>query len=237
MVGAESQNQSHRLIARANMLLPGLYAWVSTVAYPAAQRSAPLSARVTAMAALVALVTGPVVVFERPRLGRALGVLLFVALSVVTWLLLGPLLDVQHLEPVRASLGAVGWALFAFGWGAVRRAGSIPEEDPHVIRGDPLPARGQLPWTTQLVYLIGLAGAVAVLFLAWQVVRPAQALLAHAVAVVAAIALVGAAARVAVERGRSPSLAAPRARFNAAARPLATALLLLGLGFIWLMLR
>jgi hypothetical protein len=237
MVGAESQIPSHKLVARANMLLPGLYAWVTTVAFPAAQRSAPASARVTAMAALIALVAGPVVVFERPRLGRALGVLLFVALSVTTWLLLGSVIGVQHLEPVRASLGALGWALFAFGWGAVRRAGSIPEEDPHVIRGEPLPARGQLPWSALWVYSIGLVGAVVVLLLAWQVARPAQALLAHAVAVVAAIALVGVAARVAVERGRARTFPAPQPRLNAAARPLATALLLMALGFVWLMLR
>jgi hypothetical protein len=223
MVGAESQIPSHKLVARANMLLPGLYAWVTTVAFPAAQRSAPASARVTAMAALIALVAGPVVVF--------------VALSVTTWLLLGSVIGVQHLEPVRASLGALGWALFAFGWGAVRRAGSIPEEDPHVIRGEPLPARGQLPWSALWVYSIGLVGAVVVLLLAWQVARPAQALLAHAVAVVAAIALVGVAARVAVERGRARTFPAPQPRLNAAARPLATALLLMALGFVWLMLR
>lgn len=237
MVGAESQSPGHRLVARANMLLPGLYAWVTTVAFPAAQRSAPSVARVTAMAALVALVAGPVVVFERPRLGRVLGVFLFVASSVATWLLLGSGVGVQHLEPLRASLGAVGWALFAFGWGSVRRAGSIPEEDPHVIRGEPLPARGRLPWSAQLVYSIGLVGAVVVLLLAWRVARPAQALLAQAAAVAAAIALVGAAARVAVERGRERSFPAPQPRLNAAARPLAMALLLLGLGFVWLLLR
>lgn len=237
MVGAEPQSHNHKLAARANMLLPGAYAWLITVASPAAYRGAPLAARVTAMAALVALVAGPVVVFERPRLGRALGVLAFVGLSVATWVLLGPLVGVEHLEPVRACLGAVGWALFAFGWGAVRRVGSVPEEDPHVIRGEPLRARGQLPWGTFVVYAIGLVGAVTVLVLAWQVVRPAEALLAHAVALVAAIALVGAAARVAVERGRSRSAAVPRSRLNAAARPLAMTLLLLGLGFVWLMLR
>lgn len=225
------------MVARANMLLPGLYAWVTTVAYPAAQQSAPSVARVSAMGALVALVAGPIVVFERPRLGRALGVLLFVALSVTTWVLLGSGVAVQHLEVVRASLGAVGWALFAFGWGAVRRAGTIPEDDPHVIRGEPLPARGQLPRSALLVYSIGLLGALAVLLLAWRVVRPAEALLSQAVAVVAAIALVGAAARVAVERGRSRPLGAPASRLNAAARPLATAVVLLGLGFVWLVLR
>lgn len=237
MVGAESQRQSGKFVARANMLLPGVYAWLITVASPAVHRGAPLAARVTAMAALVALVAGPLVVFEHPRAARGVGVLAFVGLSVTTWLLLGPLVSVEHLEPVRACLGAVGWALFAFGWGAVRHAGSIPEEDPHVIRGDPLSARGQLPWSTFFVYSIGLLGAVIALVLAWQVVRPAQALLAHSVALVAAIALVGCAARVAVERGRSRSSLAPRSRLNASARPLAMALLLLGLGFVWLMLR
>ncbi len=237
MVGAEPQSHSYKLAARANMLLPGVYAWLITVASPAAHRGAPLAARVTAMAALVALVAGPLIVFERPRLARGLGVLAFVGLSVTTWVLLGPLIGVEHLEPLRACLGLVGWALFAFGWGAVRRIGSIPEDDPHVIRGDPLPARGQLPWSTFFVYSIGLVGAVVVLVLAWQVVRPAQALLAHAAALVAAIALAGTAARVALERGRSRSAAVPRSRLNAAARPLAMALLLLGLGFVWLTLR
>ena len=46
MPGLDAQSRSQKLVARANMLLPGLYAWVVTVAFPAATHDAPAAARV-----------------------------------------------------------------------------------------------------------------------------------------------------------------------------------------------
>lgn len=219
------------------MLLPGLYAWVSTVAAPVAARGASPWARVTALAALIALVTGPLLALERPRLGRAIGVHVFVALSLATWLLADALVAVQQLEPVRASLGAVSWALFAFGWGTARTVGDVPEEDPHALPGPPLVPRNQLPKGTLVVFAVSLLGALFPLLSAWRVLRPGHALLAQAVAVACAIALVTAGARIALARAGWQPVTPPRARLAAASRPLALVTLLLAAGTLWALLR
>lgn len=225
-----------RLVMLANMLLPGMYAWLTTVAYPATYRGAPVPARVTALAALVALVAGPIIALERPRPGRAVGVIAFVGLCVATWLQLGRFISVQRIEPVRAGLGAVGWALFAFGWGALRRMDSIPEEDPHAILGEPLPPRGTLPRGAIAILVVGLLSSLAPLYSAWSVVRPQHALLAQAAALACALGLIGASATIAVERGTWKPVLPPRRRLNAAARPLAMAALLAGAGVVWKLL-
>jgi hypothetical protein len=219
------------------MLLPGLYAWLSTVAAPVSVRGAPIAARVTAAIALIAMIAGPVLALRYARLGQAVGVYLFVGLSLATWLIADTLIGVQALEPVRAGLGAVGWALFALGWGTVRTVGDVPEEDPHAIVGAPLPARGRLPRATLAVFSIGLAGAAVPLLLAWRVIRPGHALLAHAVAVTCAVAIVTSAAKIALARGSWQAQNPPRVRLLAASRPLAVLTVLLAAGMVWAVLR
>jgi hypothetical protein len=226
-----------RLSGSTNMLLPGAYAWLTTVALPAAQRGVSGGARVAAFAALLALLSGPLVALSRPRLGRAIGVLLFVALCTLSWALLGPAIGIERLEPVRALLGTVGWILFALGWGSVRETGSVPEEDPNALPGPPLPVRKRLPRGSMAILAIGMAGSLPALYFAWRVTRPDHALLGHAVAVIAAIALVASGARIAVDRAGYRPPSSPAERVNAAARPLGALALLLGLGFVWLLLR
>jgi hypothetical protein len=219
------------------MLLPGLYAWLSTVAAPVAVRGSPTLARVCAALALIALVVGPLLALERARLGRAVGVYVFVGLSLATWLTADTLIGVERLEPIRAGFGAVGWALFALGWGTVRTVGHVPEQDPHAIAGAPLPTRGQLPRATLIVFSIGLIGAAFPLLLAWRVVRPGHALLAHAAAIACAVAVVTSAAKLALARGSWQPLSPPRLRLLAASRPLALVTLLLAAGMVWAVLR
>jgi hypothetical protein len=219
------------------MLLPGLYAWVATVAALASQRGTPMLSRLTALTALVALVAGPLVALDRPRLGRVLGVHTFVALCIATWALLGPGVSVTRLDPTRAFLGALGWGLFAFGWGTLRNVGSVPEEDPHAILGPPLPQRGRLPRGAAALLAVSVVSAVVVLLLAWTIDRPSHALFGHAAAVLAAIALVSAGARIAVSRSEPRVPTSPRQRLDAAARPLAAVALALSLGLLWLILR
>jgi len=214
-----------------------LLAWVSTVGSPCAERGVGWLARVTGALALVAMVGGPVVYGRYPRIGRIVGVVVTVALSLITWLLLGPTIGVQHLEPVRASIGAMAWLLFAFGWGAVRAPGHVPEEDPRAIPGPPLPARNRLPKGAIVIFSIGVAGAAIPMFAAWRVIRPSHALLAHAAAIVCAIALVTSAAKIAVDRQgfRPPSSAG--ARLGAAVRPLTLLAVVLIFRFIWMLLQ
>src|SRR5260221_839676 len=102
------------LVRRANVLLPGLYAWAATALYPAQVRGAPNVSRLAAFAALVSLVSGVAVGPRRPSLGRALGLYGFVALCALTLLSLGQLVAIDRLEPTNAALGGLGSGIFAF---------------------------------------------------------------------------------------------------------------------------
>ncbi|MCA9633353.1 MAG: hypothetical protein KC766_37135 [Myxococcales bacterium] len=235
-VRLEPEGRTRRLpSAVIRVLVPGLYAWLVTVALPSAQREASALPKLSAFLALVCLIAGPIGALYRERPGRAVGVYGFVGFAVITWLLLGDLLTGAKLDPLRAALGSVGWALFAFGWGSVREVGAIPEQDPHAITGTPLTARSMLPNGAGVVMGLGLAGALVPIFLAWRVDRPLHALLGHAVAVVAAIALVTSAALIGVSRGNTRQQT-PRTRLELASRPLGLAVALLSLGFMAAML-
>lgn len=217
------------------VLIPGVYAWFVTVALPAGHRDASLWPRVFSVLAVLCLVGGPWLAVRRERLGRAVGVFGFVGFSLFTWLVLGDLLSVGRLDPVRAALGSMGWALYAFGWGSVREVGAIPEKDPRVLSGAALAARTTLPPGAALVLGIGLLGALVPIFLAWRVERPLHGLFAHAVAIVAAIALVTSAAAIGVSRG-SRALHPARRRLQMAGSSIGLAVMLLSLGFMATML-
>ncbi|MCB9585828.1 MAG: hypothetical protein H6718_10530 [Polyangiaceae bacterium] len=235
-VRLEAEGASQRLpTAVIRVLVPGIYAWIVTVALPSAQRDASALPKISAFFALVCLIGGPIVALYRERVGRAMGVYGFVGFAVITWLVLGDLLSGAKLDPVRAALGSVGWALFAFGWGSVREVGAIPEQDPHALTGAPLTARSTLPKGAGIVMGLGLAGAVVPIFLAWRIDRPLHALLGHAVAVVVAVALVTSAALVGVSRGNTRQHS-PRTRLELASRSLGLAVALLSLGFMAAML-
>jgi hypothetical protein len=236
-MSAAADPQAQSVVVRTNMLLPGLLAWVATLASPSWERGVGALPRTTAVLALAAMVAGPLLTGRHPRLGRVLGIHATMALSVVTWLLLGSVVTVLHLEPVRSAIGAVAWVLFAFGWGAVRTREHVPEDDPRVLPGAPLPSRDVLPMSAVVVLSIGVLGAAVPMFAAWRVTRPSHALLAHAVATICAIALVTSAARVAVDRKSYRPLTPPSARFSAAARPLSALAVAVALGFIWMLLR
>lgn len=219
------------------MLLPGVYVWVSTVAQPAFARGTHPSGRVTAVLAALALVGGVVASRRGSHAGRLLGSVGFVALALVTWLLVAPALSPARLEPVRAALGSVGWALFALGWGVVRDSEHVPEDDPRSVVGAPLPARGALPvasaWVLGAAILLGALPAL----LAWQVARPSAALLAHAGALLACMALITSGARIAVERGRRAELPPPGIRLARGAASLGVLALVLALATVWMILR
>lgn len=236
MVAGQSELSAVDWVVRTNMLLPGLYAWASTVAMPAFSRGSGTTARVAAVLAVLFMLAGPFVALARPRVGRVLGIHAFVVCCLASWLFGGPAIAIERLEVIRAALGALGWMLFAFGWGVTRTLGRVPEDDPRVLSGAPLPARGRLPPGAYPVFAVGVVGALAPAAVAWRVAREDHALFAHAVAVVCAIGLLAASSRIAVERGKWEA-PRPSSRFNAAAGPLMLLGVLLAVGFLWMVLR
>lgn len=235
VVAAKEQDLAAGAAVRANLLVSGAYAWLTTVAAPTVGRGG-LAAHVSAVAALLSLVGGLLLAPRMPRLGRLITMAGFVGCSTLTWVLLGEALDVERLEPIRAASGALGWMLFAFGWGAVRNVRSVPENDPRVIAGQPMSPRKALPLITQLIFGIALIGAFVPWLLAWRVTRPEHALLAHAVGLLCAIGMVSAGAQASVRRSR-PAAALPRAaaRLSAASGAFAGLVAVAVLGIVvWL---
>ena len=226
------------LAAPANILVPGLYAWATTVAAPAFSDRGSLASRLAAGAAAGALLVGPLLVQHHPRAGRAVGILVFGALCVASWALGGRALGVTEVDPIRAALGALGWALFAFGWGAVRLPMPVSDQDVESSAdGRPLLPRGALPPAARLIFAVSLIGGVAPMLVAWRVARPEQGLLGHAVATLCAIAMVTAGAHIALERPARRVFLGPRNRVVRAARPLVLVMLLVAVGVLWRFLR
>jgi hypothetical protein len=222
---------------RANTVLPGLYAWLTTVALPSLGHGAPSSARLTALLALLALLAAPVFVSARPLLGRTLGIFGFIGASLLTWLLLGAGLVRNSGDPLLPALGGVGFTLYALGWGSTRRRGAVPEDAPNVIPGPPLQPRARPHPIAPFAFGLILVSAMLPLFLAFRVVEAERGLFAHAVAILAAILTITVGSRVATSLGQRRALPASAERLNAAAVPLALSALLFGLGFLWLVVR
>lgn len=222
---------------RAHTLLPGLYAWVTTVLLPSLDHGAPRAARVTTLLAFLALLAAPLLVSARPVLGRALGIFGFIGCSLLTWLLLGARLVQNPGDPLLSALGAVAFTLYALGWGSQRRRGVVPEDAPNVIPGAPLLPRSRPHPLAPLVFALVIASALLPMFLAFRVAEAERGLFAHAAAVLAAILTITVGARVATALGQRRPLPASADRLNAAAVPLALSALLFGLGFLWLVVR
>lgn len=173
-----------------------------------------------------------------PRVGRGVTMAGFLGLSVLTWVLLGSALDVALLEPVRAASGALGWMLFAFSWGSVRNVSSVPENDPRVIKSEPLHPRRSLPLSTSVVFGVSIVGGLVPWLLAWRVVGSERALLAHSAGLLCAIAVVVAAAHIAVRRGKPRLATRPNQRLGAASNALAGLVIVAALGIVlWLVRR
>ena len=232
-----ASSSARHLATQANILLPGLYAWVATIVVPAFSRESSGVARLTAVLAFALLVTGPFLAGVHPRVGRGVGVLGFVGLALITWALCPLAIAIDRVDPVEAALGGLGWMLFAFGWGAVRDAGSVPEDDPHAVVGTPLKPRGALPTGALLVFVASLLGAGAPLAMAWRVARPQHALLAHAVAALCAVAMVTVGIEVAVARTEKRVERASVQRLRSAVRPLTALALVVAVGALWWLLR
>jgi hypothetical protein len=222
---------------RASTVLPGLYAWLTTVLLPSLNHGAPSSARVAALFALLALLAAPVFVSERPLLGRALGIFGFIGGSLLTWLLLGAGLVTNPGDPLLSALGAVAFTLYALGWGSLRRRGLVPEDAPNAILGPPLQPRARPHPLAPFVFGLILVSALLPVFLAFRVVEAERGLFAHAVAILAAILTITVGARVATGLGQRRVLPVSAERLNAAAVPLALMALVFGLGFLWLVVR
>jgi hypothetical protein len=108
----------------------------------------------------------------------------------------------------------------------------IPESDPHVLPGELLLPRRELPGVTFGVFSLALCGAFAVWLSGWRVEGRERSLLAHALSLGLAIGVLSVGADAAIALSRAPS--ARRTLFASVWRTLLVLLLLLGLGTYYL---
>ncbi|HLM74628.1 MAG TPA: hypothetical protein VK459_18100 [Polyangiaceae bacterium] len=198
-------------------LLAAIVAWAITLAPAAISRSSPRSALLFAVAAVLAGVTGPLLLPVHPRLGRHVGISLFLGLATLTWLLTSPTLQPARLDPMRASIGAVAWGVFALSWNERWKSKMLPEID---AQAPALQARSTLPRLAVPIAGIGILAGLGYLSIAWRVREVDRALFAHALALGCAVAVITSAATVAVARGRASSSSSSRRLTAQALRPL-----------------
>jgi hypothetical protein len=248
------------IVARTtDLLLPGLFAWAVTVAWPILARPSVPLARTLALLSVSALVLGAVLSIRWPAPARVLGVWAFLALCTGVWASARFQAGAPMLDPVQGIAGSLGWAFFALGWandGGAPRARTVTTNDdagsPSALAGPPAPGGGTLLPRSRLwrgaAWLVAFAIAAAAVLLALALWVPgrARALFAHAAAVSGAVALVGAAAEIAVRplpasqpgearRGNGAPLGEWRARLAGAKAPLIllATLALLGVAYAW----
>jgi hypothetical protein len=221
--------------ARARVVIPGLVAWLITVAEPARQLGAPTTARVVGVLAVLLLFAGAAIVTTRPVLGRVLALHGFVVSSLFAWAWLDSELSPDRLDRGRALLGALAWMLYAFGWGQARAP--WPRSADTDGGGPLLMPRSRLPRASLVVALIALFSALLLSALAFRTDRPEHALFSHAAATACGLLLLATGGRIALAQGQRFDLSSDSQRLDAASVPGALIGVLLGLGLVWAALR
>jgi hypothetical protein len=186
----------------AQASIPGLYAWVVTVAPAAWSRGASPFAKVFAVSGVLALIAALVLERVRPDdapRARVVAVWGLSLTSAFTWLLVPSALSTLRVDVARGFAGMLGWALFAFACAAppMRRdeAG-----DARVVEGPPLRPRTRLARGDLAIMSLGAAIACVLQVIGWRSGPPERAILVRLVAIACGLAVVGASTGVALAR-------------------------------------
>ncbi len=212
---------------------PGLYAWGVTVAPAAFARGAPGVARAAAVAAVLALVAGVVAERRRATRLRLMSLWGFVLACALTWSASPGAMASQRVDTLRGLAGMLGWALFALASAAPaladRRAPGQLEPG-----SAPLAPRRRLRRGDLIYISMGVAAAVGLQLVGWDVAGPERALFLRCVALAASLAAIGASVDVSLAR-HLPRSAEPRQpRLRRATRTLGVLALLGLLGAVFI---
>jgi hypothetical protein len=181
-------------------MLAAAVAWGTTLAPVGFARSSAPVTLIASICALLAGLGGPLLARGNPRAGRHLGISMFAALAVITWLGGDATLHPLRLDSVRGVFGAVAWGVFALSWS--ERWGGRPAAVPADPEAPLLLPRAALPFGAVPITTLSVALAVAYLAVAFLVREPERALAAQAGALACSVALVTAAGVVATGRGK-----------------------------------
>ena len=213
-LGGVLQVLTERHVIRS--LLAAIAAWATTIAPAAFARGSPPIASLLATAALFVALAGPIVAYQRRRLGRHLGISVFLALATATWLVASTALQPSRLDPTRAAIGALAWAAFALTWSDPWKFRRPTATD---IGAPALQGRATLPPYAVPIAGIGVAAGFVCLALAWRIRDGGRALLGQSTALACALALITVSATVAIARGKR-QLGGQRRMTGAVIRPL-----------------
>lgn len=193
-------------------MIAAVLAWSVTVAPAAFARGSAPAARLFAVLAILAGLAGPLFLAERRRIGRHLGITVFLALALGAWLFSLPALHPARLSPLRAATGSLAWAIFALSW---REVWPKPAERTEAeAQTAVLPPRASLPIMSVPILSAAIVGALFFVFAAYRTREAERGLVAQALAVACGAALVTGAATIAITHGKDRSLGAGR-RFTA----------------------
>jgi hypothetical protein len=218
--------------ATAQASVPGLYAWGVTVAPAAWSRGAPLVAKLSALAGLVALVAGSSLERRWGTRARYIAVWGLVITSAVTWIAAPAALGPLRLDAPRGVAGAIGWALFAF----ASAAPALRADAPPVARtvdADALRPRTELRRGDVIYIGTAIAFAAALQVLGWSVLVAERALLVRFSTLACGLAIIGASTTVSLARHTRTAPRSTRARLRGAVAWLVLLAVSSVVGVVW----
>lgn len=166
-------------------LLPGAYAWLSTVLLPVLSLNGGWLVRTLAWASMATLVIAELPLLKRFRSFRGLTCAAFLAGCLTTWILLAEQLRAAPIDAIQAAVGGVGWVLFAL---SVQSDPLVPESDASRVQPVAGSRRRRFSPSLDVAFLMLVLAGLLPLFLAWRVERAMHAALAQVVACAAALA-------------------------------------------------
>jgi hypothetical protein len=182
----------------AQASIPGVYAWAVTVAPVAWSRGAPWLAKGAAIAGLVALSVAVLVERRSATWSRVVSVWGLVSTSGCVWALAPGASSPPRLDPIRAVLGMLGWALFALS-SAAPALKRVPA-DTMPSGAVPLRPRAAVPRGDVVYVLGGVVFATVLQTLGWSAPLVERALLVRLVAVAGGLAVIGTSTSIALAR-------------------------------------
>ena len=188
--------------AAAQASIPGLYAWLVTVAPAAWSRGATVFAKVFALLGLASLAAALWLEHRRPDgavRARAVAVWGLSLTSAFTWLLVPTAMSTLRLDVARGLAGMLGWALFAFACAAPPMHRD-ETSDARVVEGPPLRPRTRLARGDLAIMTLGAVVACALQVVGWRSGPAERAILVRLVAIACGLAIIGASTAVALAR-------------------------------------
>jgi hypothetical protein len=205
--------------ATAQAIVPGAYAWLVTVEPAAFARGAPDVSKVAAALGLSILLLAPALERRRPAAARVASIWGFVGTSLVVWIAApASFVAPAHGDVFRGMAGLVGWGLFALASAAPALRQRPRDAAPSPVHA--LKRRGDSGRLDVMVLGVGIAGAVALQGIGWDVAGTERAVLVRLVALCAGVMLVGASASLVAARHSRRTWGTPARRVKRALLPL-----------------